>query len=84
MYNNQIQRWIKRKKIAIEYLGGKCAKCEYSKYYGAFHFHHLNPETKRWDWTKLRLRSWSDIYSELDRCILLCANCHAEIHALSS
>lgn len=43
LYRNQIQRWIKRKLDAIEYLGGKCISCGYSKYYGALEFHHRDP-----------------------------------------
>lgn len=80
LYKNQTSRWIKRKKDAIQYLGGECEKCGYSKYYGAMHFHHVDPTTKRWSWDKLRLRKWSDVIDELNKCILLCANCHAETH----
>lgn len=78
LYKNQVQRWINRKLKAIELLGGKCVECGYDRYYGALHFHHKNPDTKRWDWSKLRLRSWEDIKDELSNCELLCANCHAE------
>ena len=80
LYKNQVQRWIKRKKKAIEYKGGCCSSCGYDKYYGALHFHHKNPENKDVNWTKLRLRSWDKIVLELDKCELLCANCHAEAH----
>lgn len=80
LYANQIQRWIRRKKEAIEYKGGACSRCGYDKYYGALGFHHRDPSTKRWDWNKLRLRKWSDVLSELDVCDLLCANCHMEEH----
>lgn len=80
LYANQVQRWIRRKKEAIQYLGGSCITCGYDRYYGAFHFHHRDPATKKWDWTKLRLRKQSDIDSELNKCDLLCANCHAEVH----
>lgn len=83
LYANQIQRWIRRKKLAVQYLGGECSVCGYQKYYGALHFHHKDPETKDMTWTKLRLHSWDRVLQELDKCELLCANCHAEIHALS-
>lgn len=84
LYKNQVQRWIRIKKKAIEYLGGKCINCGYNKYYGALHFHHREPYEKDVVWTKLRLRSWDKITHELDKCDCLCANCHAEEHALSS
>lgn len=80
LYANQIQRWIKRKKKAIEYLGGVCVICGYNGFYGAYHFHHLDPQQKKWQWTKLRLRKWSDVKDELDKCVLLCATCHSEVH----
>jgi len=83
LYKNQIQRWIKIKKKAIDYKGGSCVKCGYNKYYGALEFHHLDPSQKDVVWTKLRLRSWDKITKELDKCILLCANCHREEHNIS-
>ena len=80
LYKNQVQRWIRIKKKAIDYKGGHCSRCCYDKYYGALQFHHRNPEEKDVNWTKLRLRSWDKITEELDKCDLLCANCHAEVH----
>ena len=75
-----IDRWIKRKKDAISYKGGKCICCGYDKFYGALEFHHINPNQKDVDWQKLRLRSWNAITEELDKCICVCANCHREVH----
>jgi len=75
-------RWIKKKKMAIDYLGGKCVKCGYNKHYAAMHFHHTSPENKSFVWSKLRLTSWKKITKELDKCALLCANCHATYHSL--
>lgn len=81
LYRYQTNRWIKRKQKAIEYKGGSCINCGYSKYYGALEFHHLNSQEKDLDWIKLRLTSWDKITAELDKCVLLCANCHREAHA---
>lgn len=80
LYANQIQRWIKIKLKAIEHKGGSCIHCGYNKYYGALEFHHVDPKEKDFVWTKLRLKKWSSIINELDRCVLLCSNCHKEEH----
>ena len=80
LYKSQIKRWINCKIKAIEYLGGSCVVCGYNKYYGALEFHHKDPFTKRFTWTKLRLYPWGVITEELDKCQLLCGNCHRELH----
>lgn len=80
LYTYQIERWIRRKKEAITYKGGCCAHCGYDKHYGALEFHHQNPSEKDVNWNKLRLRSWGKITNELDKCVLLCSNCHREEH----
>jgi hypothetical protein len=73
-------RWQQRKVEAIKYKGGKCSQCSYSKNYGALDFHHRDKDAKDSDWTKLRLKSWDKIIVELDKCDLLCKNCHSEYH----
>lgn len=75
-----IERWIAIKSKAIAHLGGSCAACGYTKYYGALEFHHRDPSTKDVNWNKLRLRSWDKIVKELNGCTLLCSNCHKEEH----
>ena len=75
-----MDRWIRRKKDAILYKGGKCSRCGYDKFYGALEFHHKEPKEKDLDWKKLRLRSWDAITKELDKCVCVCANCHREVH----
>lgn len=69
-----------RKKEAVEYKGGKCVVCGYSRYVGSLDFHHVNPETKDFAISKLKSYSLESIKSELDKCILVCKNCHSEIH----
>jgi len=74
------QRSFKRR--CIEYKGGKCSKCGYDRYDGALEFHHLDPSQKDLSIAKARLTSFSDkVKEELDKCVLLCANCHREQHA---
>ena len=77
-----IERWRKRKLMAVEYKGGKCSKCGYNKCVGALDFHHLDPTEKDASWQKMRLWNKSKLLKELDKCILLCANCHREAHNL--
>lgn len=75
-----IKRWIEIKLKLIEYKGGSCIKCGYNKYYGALELHHRDASDKEFNWTKLRLKSWDKIRVEADKCDLLCANCHREVH----
>ena len=74
------KRWTLRKQEAIELKGGKCQICGYSKCPAALEFHHTNPKEKDFDWNKMRLRSWESIINELAKCVLVCSNCHREIH----
>lgn len=72
--------WRKRKKVElVEYKGGKCEICGYNKSYNVLQFHHINPDEK--DFTISR-KSYSleRLKKEVDKCILVCANCHIEIH----
>ena len=66
----------------IEYKGGKCEKCGYNKCDGALHFHHLDPTEKSFSISQINLGyiTLEEITKEIDKCQLLCANCHAEIH----
>lgn len=74
----------KRKELkirSIEYKGGKCCKCGYKKCISALEFHHMDPKEKDFGISnKGYTRSWNIIKEELDKCILVCANCHREIH----
>lgn len=73
------QRAWKRK--ALDYKGGKCSQCGYSKCDSALEFHHLDPKEKDFSLSSGRLRKFEDSKEELDKCILVCACCHREIHA---
>ena len=75
-----INRWKERKKKAVEYKGGKCASCGYNKCISALSFHHKNPELKSFTISGNYTRKWESLKEELDKCILLCLNCHAELH----
>jgi len=71
-----------KKSKAVNLLGGKCCKCGYNKCLKALQFHHLDPSKKNFHISSNNKRSiaWNVIEQELKKCILVCANCHAEIH----
>lgn len=68
------------KKRMVEYKGGKCSACGYNKCFGALTFHHLDSSEKELRLGDAHCRKWEVIVKELDKCILLCSNCHAELH----
>lgn len=69
-----------RKIRAVEYLGGKCGKCGQEWHPAIYEFHHRDPSTKERDPSKMLSLSWERLSTELDKCILLCANCHRLTH----
>ncbi len=74
------KRRRKLKELAIEYKGGSCQVCGYDRYQGALEFHHLNPKEKKFGIAdKGYTRSWDEVKEELDKCVLVCANCHREV-----
>jgi len=69
------------RKMAVEYKGYKCAICGYDKCLQALEFHHIDSNSKDFGISAKRYtRSWESVKKELDKCILLCANCHRELH----
>lgn len=76
------KRRKKIKVLAIGYKGGKCQICGYHKYQGALELHHVKKSEKNFGiGDKGYTRSWEKVKTELDKCILLCANCHREVSA---
>ena len=76
-----VESWRKRKKKAlVEYKGGKCQCCGYSKCIEALEFYHLDPNIKSFTISG-KSKSFNSLKSEVDKCILVCSNCHKEIHA---
>jgi hypothetical protein len=72
--------WRKRTKLKlVEYKGGSCEICGYNKCVGALSFHHTDPNEK--DFTiSAKSYSYERLRKEVDKCILVCNNCHIEIH----
>lgn len=81
-YQNQKERGLKRKYEYILSKGGKCERCGYNKNIAALEFHHKNPEEKEFqiDSRKFANANIETLKKELDKCIILCSNCHREIH----
>ena len=78
LYKRNIQRFI-------DYLnnkrqGVKCEKCGYDKGFWGLAFHHRDPSQKEFSLDRNRGKNKDDLYKELDKCDVLCHNCHAEVH----
>jgi 5-methylcytosine-specific restriction endonuclease McrA len=74
------KRRKKMRQMAIDYKGGVCSRCNYSKCPEALEFHHISDKAFGVSANGIT-RSWTKTQIELDKCILLCANCHRELHA---
>lgn len=68
----QLRRWV------VDHLGGKCSICGYSKCLRALEAHHVDPYIK--DFSISDVSNVVRIELELEKCVLLCANCHREVH----
>ena len=74
--------WKKRSDMLVqgrEMLGGKCSKCGYNKCNAALEFHHVDKSTKEFEIAGAKY-GWKRMKPEIEKCILLCANCHREHH----
>lgn len=70
----------KVKRILIEEAGGRCAICGYHKFAGALQFHHLDPAQKEFGVSrKGAIIGIAALRAEASKCVVLCANCHAEV-----
>jgi hypothetical protein len=71
------------KSVMVEYFGGKCQVCGYSKCNRSLEFHHVNPGDKEFSICQQILKKGTTsemIYRELLKCVMLCTNCHSEYH----
>jgi transposase len=68
------------KQIVADEVGGRCMICGYDRCLSALHFHHLDPEEKQFGLAQNGVsRSLERSRKEAEKCVLLCANCHAEV-----
>lgn len=78
-----VMTWRRNLKMkAIAYKGSQCQECKQVHEPYVFDFHHIDPNVKEFGiGNNGNIRSWERVKIELDKCILLCANCHREEHA---
>ena len=76
-----VERQQKLKRLAVAYKGDCCTLCGYDRYIGSLEFHHLDPDAKEFDLARLHCTNFEKVKPELDKCVLLCSNCHREEHA---
>lgn len=78
--SHYVVSWRQRTKLrAIKYKGGRCQACGYDRSVRALVFHHIDGVHKDFSISSAS-RSWKSVQAELDKCVLLCSNCHAEVH----
>jgi hypothetical protein len=76
------ERRRKLKAMVVEYRGGKCVLCGYKKCISALDLHHIDESQKKFGLSVRGVtRAWEKVKAEADKCVLVCANCHREIHA---
>ena len=81
--SEHVKTWRRNNKIRmVQSMGGCCQVCGYNKSFSALEFHHLDPNEKEIGLSSIRgnPQGWSKIIIELRKCILVCSNCHKEIH----
>lgn len=76
----RVNRRLSKKKILVSEMGGKCEKCGYNRSIKALQFHHKNPHKKEYTISERQDFSIEKVRREVRKCVLVCANCHFEIH----
>ena len=82
--SEKVKLWRKQtKERIVEAFGGRCGICGYSRCNDSLALHHINPKEKDFSLGSVRAnaKSWAKIVVELRKCIMVCRNCHGEIHA---
>jgi hypothetical protein len=84
--NNETEKRRNTKELIVNYRGNKCEICGYNKCLSALTFHHTNKDDKEYSIGKISLiitdiqELTDDIFKELNKCEMLCSNCHREKH----
>lgn len=75
-----------RKTELVNILGGKCMRCGYDEFMAGLDFHHVAHHSKRFNIAKMlsetttKTADRTELMKELDKCALLCSNCHKSIN----
>lgn len=83
IHRRRIPRSYKRrrnKQAALQYKGGRCRVCTYQRCTRALEFHHVRPADKKFTISQGLEKHWPVLRKELDKCLLVCKNCHTEAH----
>ena len=80
IYRKKLNRRLIYKREMVDLLGGKCNNCGYKKSLAALEFHHKNDDKENMISILLKNSSKAKVLKEAEKCILLCANCHRELH----
>lgn len=81
--SERVKAWRKAtKQRMVAAMGGKCQCCGYDRCAESLDFHHVNPAEKEIGLGSVRAnpKAWGAIVNELRKCILICRNCHGEVH----
>lgn len=82
--NNPSDKFFAFKRNWIKSHGNGCNICGYNKCIDALEFHHINPQTKKFSISNKGSHGIDELRKEAEKCIVLCANCHREVHAGNS
>lgn len=79
--NQAHQQLAARKAKCVELAGGACQRCGYDEFNTGLSFHHVEPNEKDSTPTAIiKGGKFVEIERELDKCVLLCRNCHQALH----
>lgn len=82
--SEKVKAWRRRTKERLcKAFGSKCGICGYNKCTDALEYHHIDPTTKEFGLGQRRAScvSWARLCEEARKCVMLCSNCHKEVHA---
>ena len=72
----------RRKLRAVTHMGSACYACDRDGPPALFEFHHSNADEKDFGLSESGIpHRWERVVAELEKCVMLCANCHREVHA---
>lgn len=72
-----------RNLIIFNYKGAECNHCGLSepKHLEIYDYHHVDPDTKLYSVSNILKGPIERLRTEVDKCLLLCSNCHRKEHA---